>query len=129
MKKFILISIVLFFIGINGLMAQLINVNPIPSYNYQMTTASSGFMEMGPDIQTKEKRDMQVEVTTSSKGETRAFATVWVVKRDGSHILGPYTVYPDELLSVEISGGKWGVIINCDWDITVSVWTGEVEPT
>jgi len=130
MKKIILISVLLFFTGLNGLMAQFANVNPIPSFNYQMTEEYAGFQELGPDGQTEEKRDMNVEVTASSrdeKYETRVFATVWIVKKNGSRILGPYTVYSDERLTVEISNGKWGVIIQCEWDVNVSVWADGAE--
>jgi hypothetical protein len=130
MKKIFLFCVVLLFAGLNSVTAQFANVNPIPFYNYQITNTYAGFQEPGPDSQTDEKRDMNVEVTTSSRDgidESRVFATVWIVKKNGSKTLGPYTVYPNELLSVEISSGKWGVIIQCAWDVNVSVWTSAVQ--
>jgi hypothetical protein len=130
MKKIILISVLLFFTGLNGLMAQFANVNPIPSFNYQMTEEYAGFQELGPDGQTEEKRDMNVEVTASSRDDNygaRVFATVWIVKKNSSKFLGPFTVYSDERLTVEINNEKWGVVIHCEWDINVSVWTGGAE--
>jgi hypothetical protein len=129
MKKIILISIILFFAGLNGLMAQFANVNPIPTYNYQMTTGSAGFQEQGPYNQTREKRDMNIEVTTSSDAMmTEIFATVFIVKKNGTQILGPYTVYCDEILSVELPGGQWGVAVNCSWNVLVSVWIDKAQP-
>ena len=127
MKKVILICIVLFFSGLNGLMAQFAKVNPIPTYNYYMTEETAAFQEMGPENQTEEKRDMNVEVTTSSSDASEVFATVWVLKKNGNKVLGPFTVYANEQLSVEIDGSKWYTIINCKWDITVSVWIGNIE--
>ena len=126
MRKLILLSVVLFFGGLNIMMAQFAGVNPIPSYNYQMTEEYAGFQELGPENQTREKRDMTVEVTTSSRDETRISATVWIVKKNGSKVLGPYTISANELLSVEIDNGKWGAIIQCGSDINVSVWTDNV---
>jgi hypothetical protein len=126
MKKLILLSAVLFFGGLNIMMAQFTGINPIPSYNFQMTTEYAGFEELGPVNQTREKRDMTVEVTTSSRDETRISATVWMVKKNSTKVLGPYTIYVNELLSVEIDNGKWGVIIQCGSDINVSVWTETV---
>ena len=128
MKKVILICIVLFFSGLNGLMAQFAKVNPIPTYNYYMTEETAAFQEMGPENQTEENRDMNVEVTTSSSDASDIFATVWIMKKNGSKVLGPYTVYANELLSVEIDGSKWCTIITCTWDVTVSVWIDKIEP-
>ena len=128
MKKISLFFVILIFPGISSLMAQFNHINPIPSYNYMMTDEFASFQELGPVNQTREKRDMDVEVTTSSRDETKIFATVWVVKKNGSQVLGPFTVYHDELLSVEIDGGKWGVIIQCAWDVNVSVWIDKVQP-
>jgi len=131
MKKIFLFCVILLFAGLNSITAQFANINPIPFYNYQMTNEYAVFQEPGPDSQTDEKRDMNVEVTTSSrdgKDESRVFATVWIVKKNSTHVLGPYTVYPNELLSVEIGHGKWGVIIQCAWNVNVSVWTGNVQP-
>ena len=126
MKKLILLIVVLFFGGLNIMMAQFAGINPIPSYNFQMTTEYAGFEELEPVNQTREKRDMTVEVTSSSRDETRISATVWMVKKNSTKVLGPYTIYVNELLSVEIDNGKWGVIIQCGSDINVSVWAETV---
>jgi hypothetical protein len=129
MKKISLFSVILFFTGLNISLAQLAKVNPIPYYNYPLTEQYAGFQEPGPDGETREKRDMEVEVTTMSDGEGRdIFATVWIVKKTGNKVLGPYTVFCDEILSVELPRGKWGVIVNCTWDVNVSVWISKVEP-
>ena len=121
MKKIMLLSVVLFFTVLNGVIAQFANVNPIPSYNYHMTGPWAAFQESGSG--TREKRDMDIEVKTSSDGRDEIFATVWIVKSDGSQILGPFTVYCNEILSVQLpNNGKWGANVNCNWQVNVSVW-------
>jgi hypothetical protein len=122
MKKIILFSVILFFTGLNVIMAQLAKVNPIPFYNYPLTEQYAAFQEQGTGGETREKRDMDVEVKTSSDAVTEIFATVWIVKKNGSEVLGPYTVFCNEILSVELPKGKWGVIVNCRWNVDVSVW-------
>jgi hypothetical protein len=129
MKKVFFFSIILFFSGLNVLLAQIVKVNPIPSYNYQLTNQYAGFQELGGGNDTREKRDMDVEVTTSSDGGgTHIFATVWIVKKNGTQVLGPYNVYCNERLSVELPRGKWGCVIHCDWDVNVSVWIEKSHP-
>ena len=126
MKKIIIILTVLFFAITGGLMAQFAKVNPIPSYNYQMTTGqSAGFQEPGKNNDTREKRDMQIEVTTSSDAMTRIFATVLIVKKNGTQTLGPFIVYNNETLSVSLPKGKWGAVINSNWNVNISIWIGK----
>jgi hypothetical protein len=128
MKKTILFLIMLLFSGLNVLMAQFVKVNPIPTYNYPLTQQYAGFQENGTGEDPREKRDMDVEVTTSSDNITDIFATVWIVKKNGTEVLGPYTVFCNDILSVELPKGKWGVIINCNWAVNVSVWIEKVHP-
>jgi hypothetical protein len=72
---------------------------------------------------------MDVEVTTSSDAMKEIFATVLMVKKNGSQVLGPFTVLCNEILSVALPKGKWRVIVNCSWDVNVSVWIDKDEPT
>jgi len=129
MKKIILFSVILFFTGLNVLMAQLAKVNPIPSYNYPLTEQYAAFQESGSGSETREKRDMDVEVTTMSDAITGIFATVLIVEKNGSGVLGPFTVLCNKILSVELPKGQWGVVINCSWDVNVSVWIDNVQPS
>jgi hypothetical protein len=128
MKKFTFVLVILFFTGMNISLAQLAKVNPIPFYNYPLTEQYAAFQEQGSG-ETREKREMDVEVTTSSSDAMAdLFARVWIVKKNGTQVLGPFTVFCDEILSVELPKGKWGVIVNCGWDVNVSVWIDKVEP-
>ena len=121
MKKVVLFLVVLFFAGF-GAKVQMANVNPIPTFNYQMTPGSAAFMESGTG-DTKVKRDMNVEVTTSSDGITDIYVTVLLVKKNSSQTLGPFTVYCDETLTVELpNSGKWGAVVTSSWSVNVSVW-------
>jgi hypothetical protein len=124
MKKIILLSVILFFAGLNLTMAQasLANVKPIPTFNYYMTEQNTAFVEPGSG-ETREKRDVNVVISTGGDvvGE-EIFATVYVIKKDGSQAFGPFTVYTNEPFSLDIPKGKWGVTVNSNWDLNVSVW-------
>ena len=121
MKKIILLSVIIYFTLISGSFAQIIN--PIPSYNYQMTSSQALFGEIRSAGNGKEKRDMDVEISTASHWPGQIFAKVWVVKKNGNVVKGPFIIYPGQLLQVPIDNGKWGVIVNCDWEVAVDVYT------
>jgi hypothetical protein len=131
MKKILLLSAMIAFTWINGLKAQVFpgthglklssKTNPIPSFNFQLTENYAVFQErVGSG--TKEKRDMNVVVKSSSKAEGEIFATVWVYKINGNETLGPFTVYCNDPLIVDINGDKWGVTVASYWDLSVDVW-------
>ncbi|MCX6305714.1 MAG: hypothetical protein NT040_12195 [Bacteroidetes bacterium] len=122
MKKITLIAAFILIAGLTGLFAQHININPIPSFNYQLTALNTGFQErLSHGTPGREKRDMDVVISSSSTSPIPVFAKVWLAK-DGIVVKGPYTIFLDQLLSVPISDGQWGVIIKCDWDVAASVW-------
>lgn len=121
MKKIILLSVVIYFASISGVFSQV--VNPIPSYNYPLTNIQALFGEIRISNNGKEKRDMLVEISTASHHNSPVFAKVWIVKKNGNVVKGPYWIEPGEPLSVPIDNGKWGVIVRCDWSVFVDVWT------
>lgn len=121
MKKAILITAFVLLAGLNSLVAQ--QINPIPSYNYPLTTLNTAFQEIFTHYNPgREKRDMDVTISASSTHPGYIFATVWVVKNNGIIIKGPYTLTPNHHLSVPIDHGRWGVVINCSWNVNASVW-------
>ena len=123
MKEITLIAVFILFAGLNSLLAQLPQINPIPSFNYQLTALSTGFQEANiHGTPGREKREMEVVISSSSTWPGQVFAKVWVVKDNGSIVKGPYTIHLDDPLEVSISDGQWGVIIRCDWDVSASVW-------
>lgn len=96
---------------------------PIPSFNVQLPVGNSLFQEPKANVlPTREKRDMDVVISTSSATFVQVWATVYVVKKNENIILGPYTVFPDELLSVPIDNGHWSVLITSQFVIGASVW-------
>jgi len=125
MKTAILFTAFIFISGMSGLFAQHnMPINPIPSFNCLLTTQTTGFKEfVSKGNPAREKRDMDVVISSSSTSPVTVFAKVWVCKENGIQVLGPYTLYLDELLSVPIDNGQWGVIIKCDWSVMASVWT------
>jgi hypothetical protein len=123
MKTAILISTFLLFAGLNGLFAQHYQINPIPSFGVQLTDPTTGFQELlTHGAPNREKREMDVEITASTTSTMPIFAKVWVVKKNGHKIKGPFTIFPGQLLSVPIDHGQWGVVIKCDWSVSASVW-------
>jgi hypothetical protein len=127
MKKLILFSVILFFTGLNVSLAQMVKVNPIPCYNYYMTQEYAAFQEQGTG-ETREKREVNIVVNPGSDAETDIFATVTFVKKNGTEVLGPFTVYADQTFTLELPKGKWGAIVNSSYDLFVSIWIGNNPP-
>ncbi len=125
MKKVLVITAIIILACLNSLVAQVLQINPIPSYNVQLSQTLNGFQEHKKHVvlPLREKREMDVVITSNSTNPLVVFATVWIVKDNGSVVLGPFTTYPDEQLSVPIDNGQWGVVIKSDFDISASVWT------
>ena len=127
MKTTILLAAFVLLTAMNGLFAQHPQVYPIPSFNCFLTAQNTGFQEKKTHIApSREKRDMDVTISSSSTTPMPIYATVYLVKDNGATTLGPFTAFDNETLSVPIDNGQWAVIINCDWDILASVWTNQV---
>ncbi len=123
MKKVTFIAVFILFAGLNSLLAQQVQIHPIPSYNCPLTSLNTGFQESNMHgTPGREKREMEVVISSSSTWPGQVFAKVWVVKDNGSVVKGPYTIHLDDPLEVAIGDGQWGVIIRCDWDVSASVW-------
>jgi hypothetical protein len=116
-KLFIFLS--LFFLIILSSFGQNIPLYPIPSYNIPVY----GMARFEPSLssgnnQTRGKTIQNVII----RGGTGAHAHVWIYSLDGQDILGPYLVYPGQPLSVEIDQREWGVLVETEDEIDVSVW-------
>jgi hypothetical protein len=98
---------------------------PIPSYNIQIYGAANFQENLKPFkiSGAKEKRIQNVAVSGSTGGK----ASVIIYSLDGRDVLGPYTVYVGETLSVEIDERDWGVLVESEDDIQVTVWISEEE--
>ena len=127
MKNLLLFTIILIFAGVKVGHAQTPVINPIPSYNYLMNVPTAYFYEvtnLGASIN-KEKRDMDVVVTTRSTSGIPFFAKVWVFRISPNKVLGPFYVLPNTLLTVPIDKHKWGVQVDAQSPVDVSVWTSK----
>jgi hypothetical protein len=126
MKKIILLTAAIFFTSIGSLLAQNYPINPIPSYNFQLSEKQAVFGEIKQPNKIvtpgREKRDMDVIISTTNHCPIPVYAKVWVVKKQGNVVLGPFTVFNNQHLSVGIDNGKWGVIVKCNWEVYVDVW-------
>lgn len=123
MKKIILLFVGIYLLSLSQVVAQNYNVNPIPSFNYIMTSQTAYFGEINTQLNSqKEKRDMDVEISTANHSPFPIFAKVWVVRKSGNVVKGPYILHNNQLLSVPIDHGKWGVVIQCTWDVYANVW-------
>lgn len=123
MKKIFFLAIVIFLMGMTRVEAQIPPVNPIPSYGYQMNNQIEYFHENQKHGKLlREKRDMDVVVTSRSTSFIPFYATVYVFKIKPNKILGPFQVLSGQLLKVPIDNSRWGVRVDCNWPADVSVW-------
>ncbi len=125
MKKLVLFAGFFLLLGITSLLAQNLPIRPIPSYNYPLSSYMTGFAEIKPRIPpppSREKRDMEVTVSSSSTSGTAVFAKVWAVKDGGVLTFGPFIVYEGEQLSIPIDNARWGAVVQCDWNVSISIW-------
>jgi hypothetical protein len=123
MKTITLIAAFILFAGLNSLMAQHPQIYPIPSYDCQLTALNTGFQEgLTHGAPNREKREMDITISSSSTSPFMVYAKVWVVKVNGHARKGPYTVFLNQPLSVPIDHDQWGVVIKCNWNVSASVW-------
>ncbi len=120
MKKIFLSGIFLLALGYCSCFAQ-IPVYPIPSRDVNI----NGYADFREDYRGKqplitlEKRGVYVTVNTITPGSQ---ATVWVYSLDRQTVYGPFTVAALEPLYQIIDDRQWGVLMNTDEEIPVSVW-------
>ena len=135
MKKLILISAFILATGLSSLFAQKgHDIQPIPSFDYKLNLQTVEFVESNkfipresttaiPPPASKEKREMEIVISSSSTSLLDVFATVWLVKVKGNVVKGPYTIYLDQQFSKEIDNGQWSVVMTCGFEnVKASVW-------
>lgn len=123
MKKLLLISVLVCFAGL-----QLFASNPIPSYNVLVQDRAS-FQETPPpfigNVPKDEKRQMNIETTSSSGGSAALGASIVIVnvyRLDGRGSMGPYYLICGQSLSVFVDDKSWGVNVMANDPTLVSVW-------
>jgi hypothetical protein len=127
MKKSILFFVIFFLAGIKFSIAQETykpQILPIPSFNV-LIDGNTAFQEEGSGGGTREKRNLNVKVSTTSHGLMTGNARVYIIKGDFELVLGPYYVVYDEILSVPIDDGTWGTVIQAESGSYADVWIGD----
>lgn len=128
MKKYqFFIVILILSIGYVRLNAQPIPVYTIPSSDIDVN-GYANFIEnysnsSSPD-QVLEKRQVNVQIKSVTHG---CQVNIWVYTLDRTTILGPYTMTGDDLLTVEIDDNEWGVLVESEDEVLVSVWIGNAD--
>jgi hypothetical protein len=126
MKKFLLLTVLLFFISSIAALAY----EPIPSYKVPIMHHQN-FLEkrttLDGDPAPKGKRDMNIQSSASTNGKP-TLVIVWVYSQDGRDILGPYYIMAGQLLTVPVDEREWGVFVICDDHVYISVYTTESAP-
>jgi hypothetical protein len=104
--------------------------NPIPSYNIPVYLMAN-FLEGAKDAQPKGKKKIKVMGTCNNSSKTTCLATVYAYSLDQQTILGPYTLAGGQTLSIDIDDRDWGVFVQSDDHIIVSVWIeeGKAQPS
>jgi hypothetical protein len=126
MKKITGLALFIFILSCTDAKSQGGPVYPIPSYNIEVNGyanfTQSTLNQAQLRVQPMEKVEMNV-IIKSSSGSTDCQATVWVYSLDNNTVLGPFTVSCDQLLQVSIDTSEsWGVLVDTDEDLLVSVW-------
>jgi hypothetical protein len=73
-----------------------------------------------------EKRRVGVQASHTSLDSTSNRVTVYVFRRDKSIILGPFYLNADNPLYVDIDDQAWGVLVQSEHEVDISVWFEEL---
>jgi hypothetical protein len=124
MKKLIL------FIFYSGIALSIYAQYPIPSYNVPVCPRAT-FTEKGIVLQSKKnapagKKVIIIHIVRQTSDSIRNTITVYVYSLDGTTILGPFYVTSDTTLTVQIDERDWGVLVNDQYEVEVSVWIEEL---
>ena len=104
--------------------AETIKPYPIPSYN--ILVSSPTLFQETASANTKEKRDVHIQVNCQGKSDTTCCASVILYTLDLETYLGPFRVCCGETIVVPIDEREWGVAVNSECQVNVSVWiTGD----
>ena len=124
MKKLFLFTTLVMCLWIPSGKAQNFKTYPIPSYNI-LSYGIANFLEESK----KSCKDAPLEmrhIHIKCIASNTCPVTVWIYSKDGLDILGPYTVNPGEILTVEIDDREWGVYTTADCEVLISVWIDDI---
>jgi hypothetical protein len=125
MKK----PILLFFICFIGITLNNFAQYPIPSYNVPVFPKATFKQSVITPALQKEapmaKRIIVIHVDQMMPDSGTNVVTVYVYSLDGTTILGPYYMTGSGTLYVEIDDRDWGVLVESQEKVNVSVWFEE----
>ncbi|MDP1621274.1 MAG: hypothetical protein Q8M08_02940 [Bacteroidales bacterium] len=124
MKKIFVAIFICVLFCLQGTIAQTIRPWPIPSYNIPVFGRALFQENAHPTTDnTDGRRRIHIQVSSQKTPDTIApSATIWVYSLDHSTIYGPYTVNVGTTMTVDIDDREWGVMVEADESIVVSVW-------
>lgn len=124
MKKSILLVMYCF-----GIVLNIYAQYPIPSYNVPIFPA--GTFNQSEITPTKgkdapmEKQVIIIHVSQTMPDSETNVVTIYVYNLQDSTVFGPYYVTGDSTLNIPIGYGDWGVLVESEEKVFVSVWIQE----
>ena len=122
MKKSFVLSVLFILFFLNNGFSQ----NPIPVFN-EPVLGTETFLEIGTRLPplADERREMNVE--SSNPGDSPfsgATAIVYMLRRDGTKTLGPFTLLEGGIVTATIDSKPWYVVVqSMTTTFSISVWT------
>jgi len=115
---------VFFIVVILSAGTQLEASRPIPSYKDAVSkTANYKEKQHNEDLKTDPKGKRSMIIVANVVGPAKTPITIWVYSLEGHTVLGPFVIYGDGELTVPIDNRPWGVVVQCDGKVVISVWT------
>ncbi len=127
MKKIVILSAILLFASIQLLSAQErkeSNFLPIPSFGVEVA-GTAAFQEFSSPSMNRERRELNIQTSTTSHGLTNGEIEVWIVKVDGQTIIGHYFMNIGDNLKVGIGSEKCAVAMKSTSAALVNVFIGD----
>jgi len=123
-------KLILFLICIAGFIELSHAQYPIPSYMVPVFPKATFVGDgIAPPAKKKmaplAKRSVIITTTHSSPDSIPNVITVYIVRTDKSIILGPYYMTDNDRLEVEIDDQQWGVLVESEMKVDVSIWYEE----
>jgi hypothetical protein len=124
MKKLLVVIFIAILFTLQGTLAQTVRPWPIPSFNIPVFGRALFQENTNPsNDNTDGRRRIHIQVSSQKTPDTTASdATIWVYSLDYTTIYGPFAVNIGTTLTVEIDDREWGVMVESDATIVVSVW-------
>ena|ERR1035438_9992668 len=107
-----------------GTVLQMQASKPIPSFQ-DLVARRANFTEKHHDQDSKPdpKKKRNMIIVCQVAGPNGAPIQIWVYSLDQKDVLGPYVLIDKGTLTVPIDDREWGVLVECDTKVYMSVLT------